>query len=59
MNLPKAPDQYDPTDQAQIRRIIETEDKKNQKSPIVLTATDGSRWKVVVSVAGDLSTVAA
>ena len=59
MNLPKAPLQYDATDQAQVRRIIETEDRKNLKAPLVLMAMDGSRWRLVVDMSGNLSTVAA
>lgn len=61
MQLPKAPAQYDSGDQAQMRGILEREDKLNQKrgGDIVLTATDGSRWKLVVSTSGVLSTVAA
>jgi hypothetical protein len=36
MNLPKAPAQYDATDQSQMRRILETEDKRNLKTGQVL-----------------------
>lgn len=36
MNLPKAPDEYDATNESQARRIIETEDKKNIKIGQVL-----------------------
>ena len=32
MNLPKPPGQYDATDQSRMRRILETEDKKNLKT---------------------------
>jgi hypothetical protein len=31
MHLPQPPQSYDPTDQAQMRRILELEDKKNRK----------------------------
>lgn len=37
MNLPKAPDEYDATNESQARRIVETEDKKNIKLDQVLT----------------------
>lgn len=61
MNLPTPPQEYSANDQAQMRRLIAAEDGRNQKmaSPYVLTASDGSRWKLVVSTAGALSTVAA
>ncbi|HEY2009526.1 MAG TPA: hypothetical protein VGH23_11085 [Rhizomicrobium sp.] len=36
MNLPKPPAQYDATDQSQMRRILETEDKRNLKTGQVL-----------------------
>lgn len=61
MQLPKAPDRYDARDQANMRGILEREDKRNVKigGDVVLTATDGSRWKLVVDTSGTLSTVAA
>jgi hypothetical protein len=36
MNLPKPAAQYDATDQSQMRRILETEDKRNLKTGQVL-----------------------
>lgn len=36
MNLSKPPAQYDATDQSQMRRILETEDKRNLKTGQVL-----------------------
>lgn len=59
MQFPKAPDQYNAVHQAQVQRIIETEDKRNVKIPDILTAPNGSRWIIVVDNAGALSTVAA
>jgi hypothetical protein len=56
MNLPRAPQSYDATEQAQMRRILETEDKKNLKPDQVLdklqfrdTATGTVRTLVVTS----------
>jgi hypothetical protein len=61
MQLPFAPKGYDTVDQAQLRGILEREDKRNQKlgAPIILTASDGSRWRLEVDTSGNLSTVAA
>lgn len=36
MNLPKSPALYDATDQSQVRRILETEDRRNIKTGQVL-----------------------
>ena len=36
MNLPKPPAVYDATDQSRLRRILETEDKRNLKTGQVL-----------------------
>lgn len=36
MNLPKSPALYDATDQSQVRRILETEDRRNIKIGQVL-----------------------
>lgn len=56
MNLPRAPQTYDATEQAQMRRILETEDKKNLKAGQVLdtllfrdTATGTVRTVVITS----------
>ena len=56
MNLPRASQTYDETEQAQMRRILETEDKKNLKAGQVLdsllfrdTATGVVRTVVVTS----------
>lgn len=61
MQLPIAPGVYSPTDQAQMRGILEREDKRNQKigGDVVLQAPNGSRWKLIVDNAGALTTVAA
>jgi hypothetical protein len=61
MNLPKAPGNYDSSDQANLRGILEREDKLNQKrsGDFVLQAPNGSRWKLVVDNVGALTTVAA
>lgn len=59
LNFPNAPAQYDKAHQDQLQRDLENADKKNVKSPIVLPAPNGSRWKLVVDNSGNLSTVAA
>lgn len=61
MQLPKAPASYDASDQAQMRGILERSDNMNQKTGgvIILTAQNGSRWKLVVDTAGALSTIPA
>lgn len=61
MNLAPSPPAYDTTDQDQMRGTLEQEDKRNLKvgAPVIITASDSSRWKLVVSTAGALSTVAA
>jgi hypothetical protein len=38
MNLPIAPPQYDPKDQAQLRGTVEREDKRNLKAGTVFDA---------------------
>lgn len=61
LTLPPAPPEYDANNEDQTRRRIADEDARNQKIGIapVLTASDGSRWKVIVGTTGTLSTVAA
>lgn len=61
MQLPKAPNQYDPSDQANLRGIMEREDKLNQKigGDIIIQSANGKRWKIVADNSGVLSTVAA
>lgn len=61
MQLPTAPVQYDSSDQANMRGILERTDNLNQKrgGDVVLTAVDGSRWKLVVSVLGVVTAVTA
>lgn len=68
MNLPKPPAAYDATDQAQTRRVLIDNEKRAlhigdnidlRAAKLILTASDGSRWQVVVSTSGALSTVAA
>jgi hypothetical protein len=61
LNLPMAPGQYDATEQAQIRGLLEREDRRNQKigGDVILRAPNGSLWKLVVNNSGALGTVAA
>jgi hypothetical protein len=61
MLLPKAPAAYSEQDQAQLRGELERADKQNMKidGGVVLKASDGSRWKLVVDTSGNLSTSAA
>jgi len=61
MNLPKAPVQYSASDQAQMRGTLEREDKRNLKigADFVITASNGSRWKLVVDNSGNLGTAVA
>jgi len=61
MNLPKAPAQYDASDQIQMRGVLEREDRRNAKAggDLIITASNGSRWKLVVDTSGNLSAVAA
>lgn len=56
MNLPKAPQVYDASDQAQMRGVLEREDKRNMKTDIILdkllfrdTATGAVKTVVVTS----------
>lgn len=61
MQLPKAPGQYDLTDQANLRGILERADNLNQKKngDIIIQSANGKRWKIVADNSGVLSTVAA
>jgi hypothetical protein len=61
MILPRPPLQYDHREQTQARAAIEAELKTVQKqgAPIVLTASDGSRWILTVSTSGVLGTTPA
>jgi len=57
MNLPKAPAAYDAADQAQVRRVLETEDKKAVKidKPIdrlLFKSPNGALFYLSVSNAG-------
>lgn len=66
MNLAGAPGAYDPRDQAKLRQALQQADAQNFKSGrdlrlengerLILKASDGSRWALVVSTAGVLST---
>jgi len=67
MNLPKPSAQYDAANETQTRSAIEREDARNLKkggnilvgkSALVLTAPDGSLWRITVADAGVLSAVA-
>lgn len=61
MNLPRPPQVYSQEDEAQTRSAIGKADGQNVKvgAPIILVASDKSRWKLVVGTDGTLSTVAA
>lgn len=68
MRLNRAAIAYDREDQDRLRADLEREDERNRKvgqdidlatDRITLTAIDGSRWAIVVDVAGALSTEAA
>ncbi len=57
LNLSNAPAQYDPTDEAQIRRALEVEDKKNIKTGQAVTrllfiSPNGTKYYLSVSNAG-------
>ena len=68
MRLPPAPDTYQPPDQAALRRLLSQADDDNIKKRrdivlangegLVLRSPNGSLWRLVVSNAGALSTVA-
>jgi hypothetical protein len=67
LNLPRPPIQYDATDQAQMRRALEQEDRSNRKTGtdldvgaqrLVLHSPNGARWSIVVSNTGAISAVA-
>lgn len=74
MRLPIPLEKYTPSVESDRNRILETADSQNRKigadvdlaggnatrkPRLILTASDGSRWSVVVSTTGVLSTVAA
>ena len=61
MNLARPPESYDANDQAQMRRMISDEDKRNQKrgSNVLLRAPNGSLWSVGVDNSGVLTVTAA
>lgn len=65
--LPQAPQQYSQYYVIRVNQALATADLANQKigadvnigkAKLVLTASDGSKWKVVVSTSGVLSAVA-
>ena len=60
MNLPKPTEIYEMRDQVQLRGILEREDKRNVKigGDLIVTASDGSRWKLVADASGNLATLA-
>lgn len=67
MTLPPPGPGYDSDNEAQTRTLIEQEDRRNLKTGrdvavgsarLILTSPNGSRFSVVVSNAGALSTVA-
>lgn len=69
MKLPKPSPQYDPTDEAQTRALIEREVAKAYQAGkdvviqpgqrAMLYSPNGSRWQLVASDAGVLSLVSA
>lgn len=68
MKLPVVPQRFQPLIESTRNRIIETADAENHKRDrdinvgkgrVILTASDGSRWALVVAPSGALSTVAA
>lgn len=68
MSLPNPPPTYEPADQQALRAAVAGMDRQNRKigqdidlrnARIFLYAPNGSRWQIVVSNAGALSTVAA
>lgn len=67
LSLQKPPPAYDASDQAQLRRALEREDRNNRKSNadveigvnrLVLKSPNGARWSITVSNAGAVSAVA-
>jgi hypothetical protein len=68
MKLPVTPSKYQPFTESTRNRILEQADAENHKRDrdinvgkgrVILTASDGSRWALVVAPGGALSTVAA
>lgn len=61
MNLPVPPAQYKQGDEAQARRAIQNEDKRNVKTggPYLIQSPDGTWWKLSADNAGALTLVAA
>lgn len=67
MNLPVPPASYDARDQAETRRSLEQEDRRNRKigtdveiggDRLVLKSPDGTRWSVTVSDLGVITATA-
>ena len=67
MNLPSPTPQYSEKDQAQTRNILELEDKNNHKrnrdveigqSRLILTSSNGTRYKITVDNSGVISATA-
>ncbi len=67
LNLPRPPGTYDVSDQAQLRRSLEQEDRNNRKigtdvevgaQRLILKSPNGARWSVTVSNAGAITAVA-
>ncbi|MES2192189.1 MAG: hypothetical protein V4454_18880 [Pseudomonadota bacterium] len=65
--LPKAPDSYSKTDQAQLRAALELEDRRNLKraqnievgtAKLVLTSPNGTRYSITVDNSGVISAAA-
>ncbi len=68
LNLPNPPRQYTQGLEGERNRLLELADQKNLKrdqdvelvyGSIILHASDGSRWKLVVSPTGTISTTPA
>lgn len=65
MKLPTPRPQYDLTDQANVRRLLEQADQQNLKrgqdiegSRVILRSPSGTRYQITVSDAGTLSATA-
>jgi len=67
LSLPRPSSEYDASDQAQLRRALEREDRNNRKigtdvevgaNRLVLKSPNGARWSITVSNTGVISAVA-
>jgi hypothetical protein len=67
LSLAKPPSTYEAGDEAQLRRALEREDRKNRKigtdvevgaNRLVLKSPNGARWSITVSNTGVITAVA-